>query len=305
MKTILKDRVRLLACLALSGLAAGVYGQEPVTTTEPPPPPAAVQEKARSESVPFYTTLNQHGTWMQVEPFGMVWQPTIVKTCRDWKPYSTAGRWTWRDNAWCWQSEYEWGWVAFHYGRWMHGRDCGWVWVPGTEWAPAWVSWRRTASVYSWAPMPVEKRLYLEARWNTGRSIEWGFSFTISDDTYCCAPATEFGVVETPQVVVVQPVEPAVTVVYRTEPVYHPAPVRCTPYYYHYDSYRHDRYDHHYTRPPERREQARCEPERREPERHTHVSTPSPRPSTPARETSRTTDRRSTGIANAMARSRK
>jgi hypothetical protein len=313
MKTMWKNRTQLLACLALSGLAAGVKGQEQSTSTEPPPPPAAVQEKARSESVPFYSTLNQHGTWIQAEPFGMVWQPAVIRTTRDWKPYSTGGRWAWRDNAWCWQSDYEWGWVTFHYGRWMHGVDTGWIWVPGTEWAPAWVSWKRTSSVYRWAPLPVDKTLYVDARWNVGRNIEWGFSFSISDDTYCCAAATEFGVVETPQAVVVQTVEPSVTYVYRTEPVYYPSPVRCTTPYYYNDSYRYyyhdrdryDRDDHHYSRQEEHRKPECREPERREPEHHTSVSTPKPRTSTQSSGSSRTTDRRTTGVANIMARSRK
>jgi hypothetical protein len=29
----------------------------------------------------------------------------------------------------------------------------GWMWVPGYEWAPAWVSWRRNDDYYGWAPL--------------------------------------------------------------------------------------------------------------------------------------------------------
>jgi len=300
MRTRWRNRAKVLVCLAFAGLATGVKGQEK-ETTEPPPPPAAVQEKAKSESVPFYSTLNPHGTWVQVSPFGMVWQPTIVKTTREWRPYSNGGRWTWKDNAWYWQSDYDWGWVTFHYGRWMHGTDTGWVWVPGTEWAPAWVSWKRTDSTYCWAPMPVEKKLYVDTRWNIGRNIEWGFTFTLRDESYCSAPACDFGAVETPQVVVVRPVEPAVTVIYRTEPSCYPVTRWYSTRSYHHDSYRSDRSHHSYTRTPERRE-----PERREPERHTSTQSPRTRTSTPARQPSRTTtDRRTTGISNIMSRSRK
>lgn len=30
----------------------------------------------------------------------------------------------------------------------------GWVWVPGVEWAPAWVSWRVGGGYIGWAPLP-------------------------------------------------------------------------------------------------------------------------------------------------------
>lgn len=41
-----------------------------------------------------------------------------------------------------------------------------WVWVPGYEWAPAWVSWRQTNDHVGWAPLPPE------ARW----SVSIGFN---------------------------------------------------------------------------------------------------------------------------------
>jgi hypothetical protein len=34
--------------------------------------------------------------------------------------------------------------------------DTGWVWVPGSEWAPAWVSWRESDDYIGWAPLPPE-----------------------------------------------------------------------------------------------------------------------------------------------------
>ena len=50
-------------------------------------------------------------------------------------------------------SNYNWGWAPFHYGRWMNDRMYGWMWVPGYEWAPAWVSWRGGGDYYGWAPL--------------------------------------------------------------------------------------------------------------------------------------------------------
>ena len=34
----------------------------------------------------------------------------------------------------------------------------GWVWVPGREWGPGWVSWRRGSDHCGWAPLPPESR---------------------------------------------------------------------------------------------------------------------------------------------------
>ena len=35
-------------------------------------------------------------------------------------------------------------------------RQFGWVGVPGNEWAPAWVSWRKSDDYVGWAPLPPE-----------------------------------------------------------------------------------------------------------------------------------------------------
>jgi hypothetical protein len=43
--------------------------------------------------------------------------------------------------------------VVYHYGRWIHDRGA-WFWVPGDEWAPAWVNWRYGGDDIGWAPMP-------------------------------------------------------------------------------------------------------------------------------------------------------
>jgi hypothetical protein len=55
-------------------------------------------------------------------------------------------------------SEEPFGWATFHYGRWTRLRNIGWIWVPGDEWAPAWVSWRKSNDYIGWAPLPPEAR---------------------------------------------------------------------------------------------------------------------------------------------------
>lgn len=98
----------------------------------------------------FYNALSPYGDWVYTEEYGYVWKPVGVAT--DWQPYS-YGRWVWTEEGWYWASYYEWGWAPFHYGRWaVYGSD-GWVWVPGTVWAPAWVAWRYSDAYVGWYPL--------------------------------------------------------------------------------------------------------------------------------------------------------
>src|SRR5258708_24450962 len=43
-------------------------------------------------------------------------------------------------------------WACYHYGSWLYDPAYGWVWIPGTEWAPAWVVWREAPDYIGWAP---------------------------------------------------------------------------------------------------------------------------------------------------------
>jgi hypothetical protein len=71
-----------------------------------------------------------------------------------WRPYYDGGHWAYTDQGWYWQSDYPWGDIAFHYGRWSYKPVYGWVWAPGFEFAPAWVVWRHTDEYCGWAPLP-------------------------------------------------------------------------------------------------------------------------------------------------------
>ncbi|HYY31535.1 MAG TPA: DUF6600 domain-containing protein, partial [Chthoniobacterales bacterium] len=55
-----------------------------------------------------------------------------------------------------WDSNEPFGWATYHYGRWAHIAGTGWCWVPGNQWAPAWVSWRESDEDVGWAPLPPE-----------------------------------------------------------------------------------------------------------------------------------------------------
>ncbi len=98
----------------------------------------------------FYDDLSPYGVWVEYPNYGYVWIPNGVS---GFSPYATAGHWVLTDDGWTWVSDYPWGWAAFHYGRWDYDNGYGWFWVPGDEWGPAWVSWRRSPGYYGWAPL--------------------------------------------------------------------------------------------------------------------------------------------------------
>jgi hypothetical protein len=103
----------------------------------------------------FYDRLQSDGQWFNDATYGSVWQPKIASTDQQWRPY-TDGRWAYTDRGWTWISNENFGWATYHYGRWVRLSEGGWVWVPGSTWAPAWVSWRQSDDYVGWAPLPPE-----------------------------------------------------------------------------------------------------------------------------------------------------
>jgi hypothetical protein len=101
----------------------------------------------------FYEGLAPYGRWFDVNGYGYCWRPTI--TVAGWRPY-LDGCWVWSSLGWAWQSNEPFGWATYHYGRWVNLASYGWVWVPGSEWAPAWVAWRQSRDCVGWAPLPPE-----------------------------------------------------------------------------------------------------------------------------------------------------
>jgi len=164
----------------------------------------ARRERAESESVTraravsgagptsgystFYTKLEPHGAWLETADYGYVWQPREAESSRSWRPY-TNGRWVYTDAGWTWISEEPFGWATYHYGRWTRLRGIGWVWVPGQQWAPAWVSWRKSNDYVGWAPLPPE------ARFDQRTGIHnWSDNYyDIGPDQYCFVATREFG----------------------------------------------------------------------------------------------------------------
>jgi len=132
----------------------------------PPPPPPAPPEAGTAvpESAPapapepvanfdyFQQQLSPYGTWINVPGYGQCWQPYGLPY--GWRPYYDNGYWVYTDAGMYWQSNYPWGVVPFHYGRWMYVGPYGWIWAPAYEYAPAWVLWRHSGDYVGWAPLP-------------------------------------------------------------------------------------------------------------------------------------------------------
>jgi hypothetical protein len=109
----------------------------------------------------FYDNLGDGGNWVEVGEYGYCWQPTVAVSNASWRPYSD-GYWAYTDFGWTWISYEDFGWATYHYGRWMRLRGRGWVWVPGREWGPAWVSWRTGGDYVGWAESPITARVDID-----------------------------------------------------------------------------------------------------------------------------------------------
>jgi hypothetical protein len=104
----------------------------------------------------FYDQLSADGHWIFAENYGYVFQPNVAEKNPDWRPY-TNGHWEATDRGWYWDTEEPFGWATYHYGRWTNIDGTGWVWTPGIDWSPAWVSWRISDNGFvGWAPLPPE-----------------------------------------------------------------------------------------------------------------------------------------------------
>jgi len=143
-------------------------------------PPALPSGDATYQT--FYDSLAQYGSWIELPSYGYVWQPA-PRAGPAWRPY-TVGHWVFTDRGWTWMSDEPFGWATYHYGRWMRTGSLGWVWAPGDEWAPAWVSWRFGNDFVGWAPLPPE------ARFSSGTVIQqWADkTYSLGADDYTFVP---------------------------------------------------------------------------------------------------------------------
>lgn len=128
----------------------------------------------------FYDELSPYGHWVTVDRWGECWYPDAVDA--SWQPY-LHGEWIWTAYGWAWVSYDPWGGDPYHYGTWVWDAGYRWVWVPGTVWAPSWVTWSYSDRYVGWAPI--------------SPSISFGFSgysgsYVAPANAYVFAPADRF-----------------------------------------------------------------------------------------------------------------
>jgi len=141
-------RVPALIAAALFALllpAACVVSAQRPFPAAPAPPPAVTS---------FDVVLAPYGDFIAVAGVGRVWRPHLAVVGPGFVPYLSGGRWVYTSAGWVFQSRWEFGWAVFHYGHWAELPSVGWVWLPGDEWAPAWVEWQAGGGFVAWAPAP-------------------------------------------------------------------------------------------------------------------------------------------------------
>lgn len=171
--------------VVVAGMAAWVLVAAGYETTNAG---SRVDVSARSPGVAvsvsyFHDELAAYGTWVDYGPHGSCWVPADVS--EDWRPYDD-GYWVNTDYGWSWVSYEPWGWATCHYGRWDYDSYYGWVWVPGTVWAPAWVAWHCSDDWVGWAPLPPS------ARWNVSVGLRFGDVDRIPARRWCFVERRHF-----------------------------------------------------------------------------------------------------------------
>jgi len=163
-----------------------------------PPAPAAMTAPPETPTLGYFQAhLGPYGQWVDVPDIGSAWVPLEANN-PEWRPYMDAGHWEFTDAGWYWQSDYPWGDIAFHYGRWINNLYTGsrWAWVPAYDWAPSWVAWREGEGGLGWAPLPwgVEFRPGLGLFWHGGLVVEGGvgIDFGLGFDAFVFVGADHF-----------------------------------------------------------------------------------------------------------------
>jgi hypothetical protein len=182
--------------LAASPAVAPAGAPAPAPAPAPEPPPAVeVTGPPETPTIDYVQGhLTPYGQWIAVPDVGAAWVPAEANDLA-WRPYMNAGHWQFSDAGWFWQSDYPWGDMAFHYGRWIKNEFTGgrWAWVPGYDWAPSWVSWREGAGGMGWAPLPwgVEFRVGQGLYWH-GAAVVAGVDFGLGFGAFCFVGSDHF-----------------------------------------------------------------------------------------------------------------
>jgi hypothetical protein len=97
----------------------------------------------------YAPVFDRYGSWAYEPEYGKVWYPRVSA---DWRPYYNGYWEQYAAYGWTWIASDPWGWPTHHYGRWGYGGS-RWFWIPGSQWAPAWVSWASAPGYVAWCPL--------------------------------------------------------------------------------------------------------------------------------------------------------
>jgi hypothetical protein len=96
---------------------------------------------------------NLYGEWLWDEMYGYIWRPFVDNGMYPWgwRPYY-AGQWSSSGGQMFWVPQEPWGWIPYHLGIWQWDKKHGWVWLPGSMFAPAWATWDFFFGYAGWRP---------------------------------------------------------------------------------------------------------------------------------------------------------
>ncbi len=131
---------------------------------------------------------NRYGEWIWHSLYGYVWRPHY----NDYYPRGTwqplcYGRWSVYQGQLFWIPGEPWGWVPYHLGIWMWDAKKGWLWLPGSIFAPAWAVWDFYYGYYFWRPWSLFDWYWVPSMDLAGygsRPYSWLTSYYISSETF-------------------------------------------------------------------------------------------------------------------------
>ncbi len=125
---------------------------------------------------------SRYGEWLWDDLYGYVWRPFLDNNLYPWgwQPYH-AGQWASYGGQMFWIPGEPWGWVPYHLGVWQWDKKLGWVWLPGSLFAPAWATWDFYFFYAGWRPWGL-------CDWMFGCSSYGWSGFTFSDGSWRYAP---------------------------------------------------------------------------------------------------------------------
>ncbi len=115
--------------------------------------PKPIQRYSRAVVYFAQKYSSMYGEWIWDDLYGYVWRTDFndYYPGGTWQPYY-FGQWREVNGQLFWVPVESWGWVPYHLGLWVWNKNRGWLWIPGSSFSPAWVSWGFFGDYCSWRP---------------------------------------------------------------------------------------------------------------------------------------------------------